>query len=138
MENMNIQNVPTPISPAAMTGREAPKTQEQHAIARMERVVESNETEKLRNNNAAKDPEEARFDAVKKAAEREAQTISQAQFPVSDVRFTIYREKLAGSGDFQYITRVTSLRDGEVTVIPERDMFADLYEQGGVYFEDDV
>jgi len=61
-----------------------------------------------------KQQEEARFEKVKSAAK-------QITFAVSDSRFTIYKD------EGQFFTRVTSLRDGKVTVIPERNLF----EQAG-------
>lgn len=61
--------------------------------------------------------EHRRFEAVQRAARNVANL-----FVVSDRRFTIFKDS---SG--QYITRFTSLRDGQVTYIPEPE----LLRQGG-------
>ncbi|NDF11477.1 MAG: hypothetical protein EB060_01495 [Proteobacteria bacterium] len=42
-------------------------------------------------------------------------------YAVSDSRFTIYKDK-----DGVYHTRITNLRDGTVTVVPEPDLYAQL------------
>lgn len=42
-------------------------------------------------------------------------------YAVNDSRFTIYKE-----ADGVYYTRVTNLRDGSVTVVPEPDLYAQL------------
>lgn len=74
-----------------------------------------------------KDQEHARFEAVKKAARQ----IQADSYPISDVRFTIYKEKTGD--DFIFVTRFTSLRDGKVTVVPEQSMLAG--KEGGMILE---
>lgn len=56
--------------------------------------------------------EQKRLETIQRAAESFKDV-----FPVSDTKFTIYKD---GSG--QYITRFTSLRDGKVTYYPEPEM----------------
>ncbi len=62
--------------------------------------------------DASASPEQRRYERVAQAASRLA---GGDPFPISDQRFTIYKDS---SG--QYITRYTSLRDGRVTYIPEQ------------------
>jgi len=50
--------------------------------------------------------------------QRGAQAIQRNFFAVSDTKFTIFKDN---SG--QYITRITSLRDGRVTYIPEPKIY---------------
>jgi hypothetical protein len=50
--------------------------------------------------------------------QRVAQAIQRDFFAVSDTKFTIFKD---GAG--QYITRITSLRDGRITYIPEPKIY---------------
>ncbi len=88
-----------------------------------QRVLEAPRSEKQANQ---KDPEQARFEAVKEAALKQIANT----FAVSDSRFTIYKQ-LQGT-DLVYVTRFTSLRDGSVTVIPEQDLLRDFSTGGSL------
>lgn len=77
-----------------------------------------------------KTAEEARFEAVRRASE----FIASNPFPVSDVRFTIYKSVSAG-GDYIYYTRFTSLRDGKVTVVPEQQLFVATMKDAGTILD---
>lgn len=57
--------------------------------------------------------ETRRYEQVKRASQGYVSNM----YPVSDDRFTIFKDT---SG--QFITRITSLRDGKVTYIPEYDI----------------
>lgn len=61
------------------------------------------------------------------AQARREQAVRQAanSYVISDQRFTIYKD-LSG----QFITRFTSLRDGQVTYIPEPDVLSWLRQSG--------
>ena len=59
--------------------------------------------------------EERRFARVAEAAKR----IITEFYPISDTRFTIFKD---GSG--QYVTRVTNMRDGSVTFYPEPQLLS--------------
>ena len=63
--------------------------------------------------------EERRFAKVTEAAKQ----IITDFYPISDTRFTIFKD---GSG--QYITRVTNMRDGTMTLYPEATL---LSQSGG-------
>ncbi len=69
-------------------------------------------------------------DVTAKAVEdRQFATVQQAArdaFPVSDQKFTIYK-----GHDGQYITRLTSLRDGRVTYYPQPEVFRLSRNAGG-------
>lgn len=68
------------------------------------------------------DSEDRRFNRVLETAQR----IVKEYYPISDTRFTIFKD---GSG--QYITRFTNLRDGTVTFYPEPDLLNMLGRRGG-------
>ncbi len=55
----------------------------------------------------------------KAVVQRVAEQMFKDSFPVSDVKFTIYKDPGG-----QYVTRFTSLKDGKVTYYPEQTMFA--------------
>lgn len=84
--------------------------------------------------NAATDPkpvaEQVAFDASKSDAMRyeamkEASQMFKDVYVVSDSKFSIYKDFKG-----QYVTRLTNLRDGSVTYIPEPDMLAYLEQRG--------
>lgn len=75
-----------------------------------------------------RDQEKAHFNAVKQAAER----MMVNPYPVSDVRFTIYKDSApTSSGEAVYVTRFTSLRDGKVTVVPEQQLMTAAGTESG-------
>lgn len=112
-----MDNVTLPPVPATqnLVGTAAPKTQEQNAEVRAERVIATPESE---NNVNDRDQEQARFEAVRRAA----QAVASNPFPVSDVRFTIYKE--FNNNEIAFVTRFTSLESGEVTTIREPKLLA--------------
>jgi len=55
------------------------------------------------------------------ALRQAAQSVARNFFAVSDSKFSIYKD---GSG--QYITRITSLRDGRVVYIPEPELLQQM------------
>lgn len=114
MDNIALPPSSSPVQSAV--GVAAPKTQEQQADVKAERVpVSQHTTDKPLD---GRDQEQARFEAVKRAA----QAVASNPFPVSDVRFTIYKE--FGDSDAIYVTRFTSLEDGKVTTVREHDLLA--------------
>jgi len=78
----------------------------------------------------AQNQEHARFEAVKRAAKQ----IAADDYPISDVRFTIYKET-TDNGDFVFVTLFTSLRDGKVTVVPEPKILSGVGKKSGVILE---
>lgn len=88
-----------------------------------QRVLEAPKSEKQENR---KDPEQARFEAIKDAARQQIANT----FAVSDSRFTIYKQ-LQGV-DLVYVTRFTSLRDGSITVIPEQELMRNFSSGGSL------
>ncbi len=116
MENISIGNIG---NTQPLAGYSAARTADQAADANVQRVVQPKEPAET--NLSDKNPDQARFEAVKRAA----QAIASNPFPVSDTKFTIYKESVGGGGeDFVFITRFTSLVDGKVTIVPEGNIFA--------------
>ncbi len=123
MEGVGIGNG---VNPANLAGVAAPKTEIVQKEVSTQRVAEVKENPGT--NIELKDQESARFDAVRKAARKVVQ--QQNPFPVSDVRFTIYKDRV-DSGEFIFVTRFTSLKDGKVTIIPENSIIASVGKGGG-------
>ncbi len=98
----------------SLAGLAAPKTPEQKADTKVERVTDAHKTELP----LEKSPEKARLEAVKRASE----TLAANPYPVSDVRFTIYQERVEGG--ILFVTRFTSLKDGKVTLVQEPALLA--------------
>ncbi len=80
--------------------------------------------------DAPKDPieipsgDKAREEFIQKAAELFR---SRTFYPISDTRFTIYKDGLTG----EFITRFTNMKDGSVTHIPEPEIAAFYYKMRG-------
>jgi len=126
MENINLQLNSTGLTDAVSSRTDVANNQiQQNKVPPAEQTY-SGATE-------YRNQDEARFAAIKQAAE---QISSRIQFPVSDVRFTIYKDKAPGSEDkFVYVTRFTSLRDGRVTIVPEPDLLANVGKASGTILE---
>jgi hypothetical protein len=116
MENVSIPNT---VNSQAFTGTAAPQTDTQHAQAQMQRIAESQESgnNSLENRNQ----DQARFDAVKKAA---LQIVSTNPLSPSSARFTIYRDTLVDGVVF--VTRFTSISDGKVTLVREPELLGNV------------
>lgn len=115
MENISL---PTGINTTALAGSAVSAQQDaQRSAPEVKKVAAPKEASN--NDLTPRSQEEARFEAVKRAA----QSLQQNPYPVSDTRFTIYKEITSG-GDFVFTTRFTSLRDGEVTLVQEPELLA--------------
>jgi len=117
------------VNSAAIAGAVAPKTAEQSDldVKRVEAPKESSEA-----NVEPRTREEERFAAVEEAARNFAVA---NHYPVSDVRFTIYKDHAVNSDDFIYVTRFTSLVDGTVTVVPEPSLFVSAGKDAGTLLD---
>lgn len=113
-QSTNLQNT---------SGIAAPKTETQRAESQLQRIVDTQETQQKNFN--LNDQEQARFEAVKKAARH---IISTNPLSPSSARFTIYRDTL--SDGIVFVTRFTNISDGKVTLIREPDLLSQIREQG--------
>lgn len=71
-------------------------------------------------------PQEKIADAREAYIRKAAESYRASLYPVSDVRFTIFKNT-AG----EYITRFTSLRDGTVTQVPEPALISSYSRKSG-------
>lgn len=65
--------------------------------------------------------DEQRFEAVREAV----QSAFKDTYAVSDKSFTIFKDS-----EGQYVTRLTSLRDGSITYLPEPNLLRDIEDIG--------
>lgn len=121
MDGINFTPAAPNLNFTAGIGVRAPEQQQE---AKAQRIPETAPTDD-RANLINRDPDEARFEAVREAARNYVQNT----FVVSDSRFTIYKQ--FQENQYIYVTRVTSLRDGKVTVIPESAMMTSLSSGSG-------
>jgi len=111
MENINIVNNNNGFSGIAQT-----KDTASSAEIALSKVPESN---KASENNVERDPNQARFEAVKQAAQK---VHSKLPFSALNARFTIYRD--TSSENLAYVTRFTNLDSGEVKIIREPELLS--------------
>jgi len=111
MENINIVNNNTGFS-----GISQQKDTTSSAEVALSKVPESNKTSE---NNVERDQNQARFEAVKQAAQK---LHSRLPFSALNARFTIYRDTTSDS--LAYVTRFTNLDSGEVKIIREPELLA--------------
>lgn len=96
---------------AAQTARtDVPQVRSSQVDAKPVEIPAVDKNEQIR-----PDTEDRRFARVEQAARQVAADF----YPVSDTRFTIFKD---GSG--RYITRFTNLKDGSVTFYPEPNLLA--------------
>lgn len=126
MENINLN---TNSNLKAFAGLNMAKVESQKSEIQTSKVNPAGKSEKPEID--LKNPEQARYEAVKKAAEK---IVLVDLYPVSDVRFTIYKDK-GTDGEMTFFTRFTSLRDGKVTVIPESRVLSAGGKDAGTLLE---
>lgn len=106
-----INNGPAFVAPVRVADRK-PAVQPQPQLQAQAQVPTVNQ--EIAELNASKEAQAARFAAVRAAA----QLVASNPYPVSDQRFTIYKDV---AGD--YVTRFTSLVDGSVKYYPEKSLY---------------
>lgn len=108
---------------AVHTGSSAPKADLQRNIEKAEAVKPTDKPEDLKQ-NPSEEKEISKFKVMNKISQ---QLLEKFSYPVSDTRFTIYKD--AGTGGEQtYFTRFTNLRDGTVKTYPEVELF-DIFKK---------
>lgn len=126
MENLGVSGGVNLFQAAAIAGAVRVEGSPQQAV-RPDRVASLKENAET--SVPPKNVEEARVEAIRTAAEYSAVSF----YPISDVRFTIYKELSAGESI--YVTRFTSLKDGRVTVVPERTLLFNAGKDAGTLLE---
>lgn len=107
-----VSGASSPFVAAAAMPKPETDTSQQVKLQKVTPAKESQETL-----TEARDADEARYEALKRAA---AEAASIDIYVVGDTRFTIYKDQGV------YFTRFTSLRDGSVHIVPERELFSRL------------
>ncbi len=130
MENFSLPNTAqaSQASQASQTAAAAPRTEVQHAEIQAQRIVSTKEAEQTPLD--ARDQDQARFDAVKKAAKR---VVSTNPLSPSSARFTIYRD--TNVSGVVYVTRFTNIFDGKVTLVRDEQLLADFAKEQGTILD---
>ncbi len=112
----------------SFVGQQAPKATTESDIPKVQTVQQPKEAQDAELQNQQRGPED-RVDTIKRAARQFATDT----FVVSDTRFTIYKS-LEG-GEPIYFTRFTSLKDGSVTIVPDKQLFTSIGQATGTLLE---
>ena len=128
---MDSAGISSGVNNSAFSASAAPKPENINPQITTQQVVKtSNDIEATIN----KDPEQSRLDALKKASRSAIRS-----FPVSDQRFTIYKEFAIGDvSSATFVTRFTNLETGEVTLIREPELLMSFSKESGTLLDGSI